>query len=82
MLGLQQHDIAILVVARVLQPIGNRQPNGRNFFAAIEINELAQDQSWVNRERLEIQRHWHVKNRRYNFLLTALPGFGKSRRAW
>jgi len=61
-LGLQQHDIATLIAARLLKPIGNPQPNGPKFFAAVEIEDLARDRDWLNRAQLAIQRHWQMKN--------------------
>lgn len=61
-LGMQPHDIATLVRARLLKPIGNPHPNAVKFFASVEIEALARDRNWLDRAQRQIQRHWHLKN--------------------
>jgi hypothetical protein len=61
-LGMQPHDIAILVHARLLRPIGNPHPNAVKFFAAIEVEALARDRNWLDKAQRAIQRHWQIKN--------------------
>ena len=61
-LGMQLHDIAILVRPRLVKPLGNPHPNAIKFFAAVEIEALARDRKWLDRAQREIQRHWQIKN--------------------
>jgi hypothetical protein len=42
-LNCQTHDVPILVVARLLKPLGNPQKNGIKFFATSELLELVKD---------------------------------------
>lgn len=63
-LNFQDHDIPILILARLLKPLGNPPPNGVKYFAAVEIGELARDRQWLARATNAIHQHWHAKNRR------------------
>ena len=70
-LNCQAHDIAILVAARLLKPLGNPPANGNKFFATPEILELARDRGWLARVTNALQQHWRQKNERRT------PGNGK-----
>ena len=59
---MQAHEIAILVRARLLTPIGRPHPNAIKFFASVDIEALARDRKWLDRAQREIQRHWRIKN--------------------
>ena len=61
-LGLQQHDVAILVASRLLKPIGAPKANASKFFASVELEALAKDRAWLDRAQRAIQRHWRIKN--------------------
>jgi hypothetical protein len=63
-LNCQPHDIAILVAARVLKPLGNPSPNGTKFFATPEILKLSRDPAWLARVTTVLQHHWQQKNQR------------------
>jgi len=63
-LGLQPHDIPILIHARLLRPIGDPKPNSPKYFAAVEIEELARDRNFLDKAQKTIQRHWLMKNNR------------------
>lgn len=64
MLNCQQHDIPVLVAARLLKPLGNPQPNSIKFFATAEIVALAQDRHWLGKMTAAISRNWQTRNQR------------------
>jgi len=61
LLGLLDHEIAILIRAKLLRPLGSPAKNGRRFFFAREILEL--DREWWDRAQRAIERHWKQRNR-------------------
>jgi hypothetical protein len=42
-LNCQPHDVATLVAARLLEPLGNPPPNSVKLFATVELLELVKD---------------------------------------
>ena len=77
-LNCQQHDIPILVAARLLKPLGNPQPNSVKYFAATELLEISKDPAWLSRLTITLGRHWQSKNQRVaeRAKFQALPGSG------
>src|SRR5688572_28463372 len=65
-LNFQMHDMPILVMAKLLKPLGQPPRNGLKFFAAAEIIEKAKDRAWLARATNAIHSHWRTKNRRKN----------------
>jgi hypothetical protein len=63
-LGCQPHDIPILVLARLLRPLGNPPPNGVKFFCTSEVLELLKDRSWLAKMTNTINQYWHRRNTR------------------
>jgi hypothetical protein len=61
-LNCQQHDVPILVAARLLKPLGNPPPNGIKFFATTDVLELTKDRGWLVKATTAINQHWHKKN--------------------
>jgi len=61
-LNCQQHDIPILVAARLLKPLGNPPPNSVKFFAALEVLELAKDRTWLAKVTNTLNQHWQKRN--------------------
>ena len=61
-LNCQPHDIPVLVVARLLKPLGSPQPNSVKYFATLEILELAKDRAWLSRATNAVSHHWRQKN--------------------
>src|SRR6266496_3369949 len=49
LLGFQEHDIAPLVSAKLLVPLGNPASNAPKYFAAAVIAERAADSEWLSR---------------------------------
>ena len=64
MLGCQPHDIPILVLARLLRPLGNPPPNGIKFFATTDVLDLLKDRAWLTKVTNTINQHWHRQNAR------------------
>ncbi len=63
LLNCQPHDIAPLVRARLLKPLGNPPPNARKLFGTDEVLELCRDKSWLNKISNAIHDSWRKKNR-------------------
>jgi len=61
-LNCQPHDIPVLVVARLLKPLGNPQPNSVKYFASVEVLELAKERGWLARMTTVLSQHWQKKN--------------------
>ena len=62
-LNCQPHDIPVLVVARLLKPLGNPQPNSVKYFASVEVLELAKERGWLARMTTVLSQHWQKKNK-------------------
>jgi hypothetical protein len=61
-LNCQPHDIPVLVVARLLKPLGNPQSNSVKYFASVEVLELAKERGWLARMTNVLSQHWQKKN--------------------
>src|ERR1039457_6587648 len=61
-LNCQPHDVPILVVARLLKPLGNPPANSVKFFAALELLELVKDRTWLAKVTNALNQHWQKKN--------------------
>src|SRR5258708_5183396 len=62
MLNCQAHDVPVLVVARLLKPLGNPQPNSVKYFDTLELLELAKDRTWLAKVTNAVSQHWKRKN--------------------
>jgi hypothetical protein len=63
-LNCQAHDVAILVMARLLRPLGSPAQNSVKYFATMEILELSKDRIWLGKLTNAVGQHWRIKNRR------------------
>ena len=63
LLGFGTHDLAPLVGAGLLKPLGNPTPNAPKYFALVEVLALAADRDWLNRATKTLAKHWQAKNR-------------------
>ncbi len=70
-LGFQEHDIATLVAAKLLPPLGRPAANAPKYFATVEVNRLADDREWLSRATKELSRHWATKNSQKRLQMTA-----------
>ena len=63
-LGFSEHDIPVLIRARLLKPLGSPPPNGHKYFATVELERLAQDPNWLDKATRAVTQYWQSKNRR------------------
>jgi hypothetical protein len=61
-LNCQAYDVAILVMARLLKPLGSPAANSVKFFATADILELSKDRTWLAKLTNTIGQHWREKN--------------------
>ncbi len=64
LLGFQEHDVATLVAARLLAPLGKPAPNAPKYFAAVELEELARSRDWLAQATKALAKFWLGKNHR------------------
>jgi hypothetical protein len=64
LLGFQEHDIALLVAAKLLVPLGKPAPNAPKYFAAVQIADRASDCEWLSDATKQLAKHWFRKNQR------------------
>jgi hypothetical protein len=62
LLGVQEHDVPVLISARLLNPLGKPAPNAPKYFAAIEIEEFTQDRERLSAATKALAKHWSQKN--------------------
>jgi len=63
-LGFQEHDIAPLVAAKLLTPLGKPAPNAPKYFASVDILAAAENREWLSQATKALSKHWHDKNDR------------------
>ena|SRR5882724_738606 len=64
LLGFHEHDIAFLIAAKLLLPLGRPAPNAPKYFAAVDIAERASDSEWLSSATKQLAKHWLRKNQR------------------
>ena len=75
LLGFHEHDIAPLVAAKLLAPLGKPAPNAPKYFAAVDIRARADDRDWLGHATRTLARHWIGKNSRKKRRLMACAPF-------
>ena len=63
-LGFQEHDIAPLIAAKLLNPLGKPAPNAPKYFASVDILAAAQDREWLSQATKALSKYWQGKNAR------------------
>jgi len=71
LLGFHEHDIAPLIAAKLLIPLGKPEVNSPKYFAAVDIAARADDPGWLSEATKTLAKHWRQKNRGRSFVLTA-----------
>jgi hypothetical protein len=61
-LGLQVHDIPVLIRAHQLKPLSKPAPNAHKYFAAGEVEELSANPAWLSKATAELASYWQNKN--------------------
>jgi hypothetical protein len=62
LLGFQEHDLAPLVAAKLLVPLGKPAANAPKYFAAVEVCERAANADWLWTATKALAAHWRRKN--------------------
>ena len=70
LLNCTTEDVAILVSAGKLRPLGRPKPNAVKFFSAVELIALLADREWLDEATKTIIQFWRRKNARRNGLAT------------
>src|SRR5258707_11152459 len=70
LLNCSTDDVAILVSAGKLRPLGRPNPNAVKFFSAVELIALLADREWLDEATKTIGQFWKRKNARRNGLKT------------
>src|SRR5467141_2261760 len=78
LLGFQEHDIAPLVAAKLLVPLGKPAPNAPKYFAATDIADRASDSEWLSCATKELAKHWLRKNQRKSAYARSAAQFSAS----
>lgn len=61
-LGFHEHDIAQLVVSKLLTPLGKPAHNSPKHFASVDIIKVAQNREWLSIATRQISRYWQSRN--------------------
>ena len=61
-LNFQAHDVPVLVLAKLLKPLGSPLANSVTYFATIDILDFAKDKAWLSRATNAVSQHWKQKN--------------------
>lgn len=62
LIGLAEHDIPVLVSARLLEPLGNPPANAVKHFATVQVLELAGEITRLDKIRNAVYEYWRTKN--------------------
>jgi len=76
LLNCQAHDIAALVAARLIKPLGNPSANGIKFFATADLLESCKYKSLLTRISAMIYQHWHKQNAHKKIRVTVVSPSG------
>ena len=68
LLNCTPEDVAILVTAGKLRPLGRPNMNAVKFFSAIELMALLADRDWLDEATKTIKQFWKQKTARRNGL--------------
>jgi len=63
-LGFQEHDIAPLIAAKMLNPLGKPAPNAPKYFASVDVLAASQDREWLSLATRALAKYWQGKNAR------------------
>lgn len=74
-LGFQEHDIAPLIAAKMLNPLGKPAPNAPKYFASVDILAAAEDREWLSQATRALARYWQGKNARKKAHVGQLAAF-------
>jgi hypothetical protein len=64
LLGVANHDIAVLIRSGLLRPLGRPEPNAPKFFSSKVVEGLANDPDAMDKVTKAIAKGWRIKNER------------------
>jgi hypothetical protein len=64
LLGIQEHDIPVLIKERLILPLGKPASNAPKYFASVEVVANAENAEWLGKATRALARHWLLKNGR------------------
>ena len=70
LLNCTTEDVALLVTAGKLRPLGRPNPNAVKFFSAVELISLLADRDWLDDATKTIGLYWKRKNARRNGVIS------------
>ena len=73
LLGVQEHDIPVLVASRLIVPLGKPASNAPKYFASVEVAANAENPEWLSQATRVLARHWLAKNNRKPATLSQSP---------
>ncbi|MEI6077881.1 MAG: hypothetical protein WCS94_20035 [Verrucomicrobiota bacterium] len=78
----QSHDVAVLVAARLLKPLGKPPPNAVKYFATSDVLELSRDRTWLSKVTNALNQYWQHKNSAKRKALAVVLPAGPEAAAW
>jgi hypothetical protein len=60
--GFGEHDLAILVAAGLIRPLGRPAPNAPKYWSSAELLELCSDRQWLDKATKAVSLKWKAKN--------------------
>ena len=73
LLNCTPEDVAVLVTAGKLRPLGRPNPNAVKFFSAVELIALLADREWLDEATKTIGQFWKRKNARRQWFSCGKP---------
>jgi len=64
LLGFSEHDVPVLMAAKLLDPLGSPAANSPKYFARIAVLEHANDLKWLDRATRAVAKYWQNKRAR------------------
>lgn len=64
LLNFAQHDVPILMKAKLLEPLGNPAANAPKYFASKVILEHSDDPQWLSKATRTVSAYWLKKRKR------------------
>jgi hypothetical protein len=58
----QPHDVSVLIVARLLEPLGSPAANAVKFFATSDLLAAVKDRVWLVKVTNAVNQHWQKNN--------------------
>src|SRR5438093_1532723 len=62
LLGIQEHDIPVLVAAKLILPLGKPASNAPKYFASVEVAANAENPKWLSEATKALAMYWRRKN--------------------